>query len=147
MEPTEFVYTVGMDEEEISERLAENETGVLSLADGGRAYAVPVSYRYEDGTIYVRLADDGDSEKLAYLDATREACLVLYDAAPLDESWSVVVTGRLVDVTEAFVDGAEVDRVTDAFDPLRVFDESIDDVTVRVYEFEVFSETGRKVAR
>ncbi|WP_335343098.1 pyridoxamine 5'-phosphate oxidase family protein [Halomontanus rarus] len=68
-----------MDDERIEERLERRETGVLALAADGSAYAIPVAHHYEDESLYVRLADDGSSTKMTYLEKTDEACFTLYD--------------------------------------------------------------------
>jgi hypothetical protein len=141
VEPIDYVYTVGMDDEEVTERLEANGTGVLSLADGGRAYAVPVNYRYRDDRLHVRLSDDGNSEKLAFVEATEEACFLLYRGTPPEDAWSILLTGRLREATEV-----SREEIAGDLDPLRVFDESIDEVTVRIYEFEVYDVTGRKAS-
>lgn len=39
-----FTYTAGMDEERVKKRLKAAETGVLALADGSDAYAVPLTF-------------------------------------------------------------------------------------------------------
>lgn len=139
MEHVEYVYTFGMDESAVRTRLTESEAGVLSLAREGAAYAVPVSHHYGDGRLLIRLVDDGDSKKMSYLDSTEEACFLLYDVAAPGESWSIVVLGPLElaeDLSEA--------EINDRFGPVRVFDESIDDLAVSVYELKMESLTARQ---
>ncbi|MGM0590225.1 MAG: pyridoxamine 5'-phosphate oxidase family protein [Halobacteriota archaeon] len=142
MEHVEYVNTFGMDESTVEERLRSERTGVLSLANDGRAYAVPISYVYEDGRLLVRLSEDGESKKMAFVETTDEACLVLYDYVDRRTWWSIVVTGTLRDRTEAgdFDDTA----INEAFGPISIFDEDIDDVEVRVFELEMQGITGRQ---
>ncbi len=144
MEHIEYVYTVGMSEEDVERHLSDAETGVLSLADGSRAYAVPVHCKYEDGVLLFRLTDDDDSEKLAFLDATTEACFVVYEATNGD-SWSVLARGSVapVDDPAAYDDAA----INERFGPARVFDEDVDDTDVRLFELDVVSVTGRRTPR
>jgi hypothetical protein len=138
----EYVYTVGMEESDVERHLGEAETGVLSLADGDRAYAVPVHCYYRDGTLLFRLTDDADSEKIDFVEATSEACFVLYGATNGD-SWSVLVRGP-IDAVDDDVDEA---AINERFGPARVFDEEIDDTEIRLFELRAESVTGRRTPR
>ena len=144
MEHVEYVYTVGMAEPDVERHLREAETGVLSLADGDRAYAVPVHAHYHEGTLLFRLTDDGDSEKLAFLDATTEACFVLYGATN-GESWSVLVRGPVdpVDDPERY----DAAAINERFGPARVFDEDVGDTDVGLFALRAESVTGRQTPR
>jgi nitroimidazol reductase NimA-like FMN-containing flavoprotein (pyridoxamine 5'-phosphate oxidase superfamily) len=138
MRHVEYVYTVGMDEADVEERLRAGEHGVLGLADDGDAYVIPLSYRYDGDHLYVRVSyDDGGSAKRRYLESTRRATFLCHEAST-DESWSVVVRGRLVPV--------KVDETTVAewFPPFRLFDEPVEDVRFAVYELLVESAVGRR---
>ncbi|QLG61172.1 pyridoxamine 5'-phosphate oxidase family protein [Halorarum salinum] len=136
-----FTYTAGMDEAEVEAALGDAGTAVLALADGDRAYAVPVSYARADGDLVVRLTDDGDATKLAFLDATEEVVVLVYDDDP-KEGWSVQIRGRLVRLEES-----AARRVRDRFDPFRVFDEDLVDLDVRLYRVDPTARAGRRVAR
>lgn len=143
MDNVSYVETIGMDERELEEHLRGTEAGVLALADGGEAYAVPVSFRYRNGRFLLRLTDDGHSEKFAFLEATERATFVAFGQDGTD-SWSVLVRGPLV-----AVDGTERDDLLgnpETFGPIRLFDEAVPDVEVRVFELEVESLTGRRTA-
>jgi hypothetical protein len=144
MEHINYVYTVGMDESDVERLLEAAETGVLSLADGGRAYAVPVHCQYHAGTVYFRLSDDGDSEKLAFLDATTEACFVVYRATN-GESWSILVRGPVDAVGDVEEDDAAA--INDRFGPVRLFDEDVGDTGVELFELDAESVTGRRTPR
>lgn len=138
-----FVYTVGLGDEEIDAQLREHDTGVLALADGGRAYAVPVSHAVaDDGTVYLRLGDDGASEKLEFLRASREVCYVVHDEGVDSEedpdSWSVQLRGTLEEV--------DAEDAPEDFDVFHVFEEDIADVTLRYFHFETRTRTGRKAS-
>lgn len=146
MDDIEFVYTVGMDETDLVQRLTESVSGVLSLADGSTAYGVPVSYHYDEAKsrFLIRLTDDGESSKLRFLGETEEASFLVHEVED-DEghSWSVVVRGpirRLPD--EAFT----ATEINELFDPLRVFDEDVSDLVVRVVELTPTAVTGRTTA-
>lgn len=139
-----YVYTFGMGEDEIEAALETTDTGVLALASSGSAYAIPVGCYYEDGSLYVRLTDDGASRKLSYLEATTEACLLLYAVGPSDGSWSVVALGPIRELTgeerEAFDEATMIER----FGKPRIFDEDLDALEWSVYELEIEELTGRK---
>jgi hypothetical protein len=143
MEHVEYTYTVGMTDEEVATLLREGTTAVLALAHDDDAYAVPVSYAYEDGSLYLRLSDDGHSKKLAFAGTTEETCLVLYDVSDGD-SWSIVVEGRLRRLPPEEREAFDATAMNDAFDDLRVFDESIQDVEVVVFELDAERVTGRR---
>lgn len=134
-----YVYTFGMSDEEVREALASNETGVLSLAADDSAYAVPVSYHYDGEAVWLRLSDDGDSEKMSFIDATEEACLVVY-GVETGGSWSVLLRGTLRR------DDAAFDRagLREHFDDLRIFDENVDEVELAFFEFVPREVTARR---
>lgn len=142
MEHVEYVHTVGMTDREIDERLREHEVGVLSLAREGDAYSVPISYNWDGERLLLRLTDDDHSKKMAYVDTTEEACFLLYAAG--EDSWSIVVTGRLHLLDSDRGDGFDDRTINEWFDEVRIFDEAIDEVVVYVYEFEIESLTGRR---
>lgn len=144
MKHAEYIYTYGMDEEEIERRLREARNGVLSLADGNDAYAVPISHAYEDDRLYLRLTDEGDSEKLAFVETTGEACFLVYGSESADESWSIMIAGDLRELTGQERDRFDETTINEQFEPIRVFDESIDDVDVRIYELRMREVTGRQ---
>ena len=148
MEHVEYAYTHGMDDAEIEERLLTAQTGVLSLSKGGEAYAIPLAHRYDDGRLYFRIGRTEGSRKGEFMATTETACYVLYgteataDPRELD-SWSVIVTGPLRTVPEtehARFDTAAINR---EFTPIRVFDESIDEIDIAILELEIDTMTGR----
>lgn len=144
MEDIEYTYTLGMDDAELDRRLRENDTGVLSLAHDADAYAVPISYHYDGESLYLRLSDEPDSEKMDFVEATEEATFLLYERAGDRDSWSVLARGRLRELDQAEMERFDAAEVNADFTPLRVFDEAIDEVDLLVYEFVVESMTGRK---
>jgi nitroimidazol reductase NimA-like FMN-containing flavoprotein (pyridoxamine 5'-phosphate oxidase superfamily) len=144
MEHVEFTYTAGMDEDAVEERLRRTETGVLALADGDDAYAVPLAVHYDGGdSLLLRLGRDADSEKFAFVETTERACFVVYDYGSPRDSWSVLVTGELHPVapTDDRYDDAAVNR---AFPDLRVFDEDVAELDVELYELRIETATGRE---
>ncbi|ADJ16084.1 pyridoxamine 5'-phosphate oxidase family protein [Halalkalicoccus jeotgali] len=139
MGDVEYTYTRGMDEGAVDERLAGAETGVLALAVGDDAYAIPVAFHREGERVYFRLAVHEGSEKAASLESTARAAFVVYDTAPPDDSWSIVLRGP-IRPAERDLDDATINAL---FTPLRVFDESIESIEPTVYELAIETVTGR----
>jgi hypothetical protein len=76
--------------------LREQGTGVLALADGDSAYAVPISFGYETGrAVFAYWQFGPESRKRAYTEATERACLTVYDVVSEGEWRSVVARGPL----------------------------------------------------
>jgi len=76
--------------------LAEQGTGVLALADGDSAYAVPISFGYETGrAVFAYWRFGPESLKAEYTDATERACLTVYDTVSDTEWRSVIARGPL----------------------------------------------------
>ncbi len=144
MDRIEYTYTFGMDDEEVVDALESHEVGVLSLASDGRGYAIPVAYLFDGSSLYVRLGTDSSSKKMSFIDETDEACFLLYEYEPPDDSWSVVATGPLSELTGD--ERAVFDDVTinEEFLRLRVFDEDVAEIDLEIYELEIETLTGRK---
>ncbi|MBV0924347.1 pyridoxamine 5'-phosphate oxidase family protein [Halomicroarcula limicola] len=142
-----FAYTEGMTEAEVERHLRETPHGVLSLADGGDAYAVPVFHHYEDGALYFRLGESPDSRKAAYIEATETATYVVYEVAATDDpdaqrGWSVLARGP---VREVPAGDPAYDAVTinERFAPIRIFDEALEEVELTLYELSIEELAGR----
>ena len=141
MEHVEYVYTSGMSESDLENRLRAGNHGVLGLADSDDAYVVPLSYHYDGERVLLRVSEHDDSEKVAYLETTQTATFVCY-AASADESWSIHIRGP---VTEW---NGDVDEKTlnEWFPPFRLFDEAVEDVAFTLYELDITSVVGRRTA-
>lgn len=84
-----------MSPEEAREFIRHNKFGVLGLADGGRAYALPLFYGYDGRDIYFQ-THHGLKED--YVAATTEACFTIVRVMTLDKWASVQVFGKLEEV-------------------------------------------------
>jgi hypothetical protein len=87
-----------MDEETARAFLREQGWGVLSLADGGEAYGIPISYGYDtdgDRLYFVFLRPGETSRKERFGEATARASFLAFDVASRDSWRTVVVAGRL----------------------------------------------------
>lgn len=139
MRHVSYTYTVGMDDEEVRERLADSEYGVLSLADGDDAYGVPLSFAYRDGEILLHLGDREDSEKIRYVETTEAASFLVYEGG--DDSWSVVARGPLAER-----DGLDDATINELFGSMRIFGEDVADLDHAIYALVPETLTGRTVA-
>ena len=144
MDRIQYTYTFGMDDDEIERILKRRDTGVLAIAADGNAYAIPIAHHYQDGRLFVRLATHPGSEKMDYMDATETASYTLYDVGPPEDSWSVVVTGPLRELTGDERAAFDATEVNESFLRLRVFDEDVEAVSLDLYELEIETLSGRK---
>ena len=71
--------------------------GVLSLAQGDRAYGVPVSFGYDDtyDRCVFELLNDADSRKRRFVERTAEGTLTAYRYEAPDRWESAIVTGPI----------------------------------------------------
>ncbi|WP_418284927.1 pyridoxamine 5'-phosphate oxidase family protein [Halorubrum sp. DTA46] len=148
MEHIDYAYTHGMDDADVEARLRSAETGVLALSRENDAYAVPLAHYYDGDGLYLRLGTTAGSTKQAFLDATETACYVVYGTEPTDdpkaiESWSVVVTGQLTELSDTDAVAFDTAEINRRFSPIRVFDEAVEDVDVRIIRLDVETMTGR----
>lgn len=143
MEHPEYVYTVGMDEADLEERLRTSQHGVLALADDDDAYAIPLSCRYDGKRLLLRVSyHDGHEEKRRFLETTDTATFVCHEAST-DESWSILVRGP-VGQWENDVDER---TLNEWFEPFRLFDEAVENVEFALYEIRIETVVGRKTMR
>lgn len=127
--------------------LGRHETGVLALARDDDPYAIPISFGYdtESRRFYLRLVSAPESEKRAFLSATPQARLVVYEEDG-DTYRSVVATGRLkaVDPSEITVD--HIEQYGDAKRPLfEIWGQEKPDLEIQLYELDPDELSGRRV--
>ena len=149
MKHVEYAYTIGMDDSEIRQRLRTTETGVLALSGDGEAYAIPLAHYYDEGRLYFRLGMTEGSKKREFRETTETACYTLYGAEPTDDprgldSWSILITGRLVELPETEHERFDTAEINRHFSPIRVFDEAIDDIEIAIVELEIERMAGRR---
>ncbi|MGQ4554850.1 pyridoxamine 5'-phosphate oxidase family protein [Halobellus sp. GM3] len=135
---------VVMDRESIDELLGTGGVGVLALADGDDPYAIPVSYGYDAGDVYLRLGFGEDSEKRRYLASSDRAALVV--TAEGDRGWeSVVVRGPLSEVPEASIDGTVVEAIRSIDIPFfTIYEEPPRELEYTLYRLDPDEVTGRR---
>ncbi|MFC5136339.1 MULTISPECIES: pyridoxamine 5'-phosphate oxidase family protein [Haloferacaceae] len=140
MDHVEYVYTGGMDESEVDDRLRSGEHGVLGLADGNDAYAIPLSYHYDGDRFLLRVSEhDADSEKGRFLETTETATFVCYDAST-NESWSIHLRGPI----REWEGDADETTLNEWFQPFRLFDERVETVEFALYELRMQTVVGRR---
>lgn len=137
-----------MTDAEIHDFVGRGGTGVLSLASGNVPYSTPVSYGFDPElrAFLLRLGFTADSEKRAFVDASAEARLVVYDR--VDGEWrSAVAVGELTRVDDDALTPEIADVLRQADGPLLdVWDEPADQVDFELYRLGVQRLTGRKGA-
>ena len=88
-----------MTDEEVDDFLTEQGVGLLSLADGGDAYAIPISFGYDDGRAVFSYWHFGtETTKEEYTEATNTACLAVYDVDSPVKWRSVLAFGELEEI-------------------------------------------------
>lgn len=149
MEHETFAYTIGMEQNEIEERLRSTKTGVLALANDSDAYAVPLAHHYDGEVLYFRLGEKAKGRKDAFLENTRVASYVVYGTEETEnatelESWSIIATGSVHELSESERDQFGPERINRWFAPLRVFGESIPELEITITKFEIDTIVGRR---
>ncbi|WP_255151412.1 pyridoxamine 5'-phosphate oxidase family protein [Halorarius halobius] len=142
IENVQYADTRGLSDREVGDLLAAHHVGVLALADDGSAYAVPVDYHYDGESLILRLSDDGESRKLAYVEATTDPQFLVYGHGGDYESWSVLVRGEIEEL-DPDAEGIDAATVNDWFGPVRVFDETVPDLELRLFRLVPESMVGR----
>lgn len=144
MEHFEFAYTSGMAADEVDTYLAENRIGVLSLANGGEAYGLPMAYHYDGDEVLFRLGEHEESKKLAFIETTKTASFLVYGADPPERSWSILISGDIEPLPADAIDGLDEAARNRLFNPIRIFNESIDEIETGIYRLSIDQITGRK---
>ena len=148
MKHIDYAYTHGVDDSTIDHQLKTAETGVLALADGDDAYAVPLAHYYDGEHLYFRLGSTPESKKHAFWEATNTACYVVYGTEPtkdpkMIESWSITCIGSLQEVPASEHGQFDTATINRQFAPIRVFTEPIEDIEITILKLEIDKVTGR----
>ncbi|WP_256301057.1 pyridoxamine 5'-phosphate oxidase family protein [Haloarchaeobius salinus] len=151
MEHIEYAYTHGMNDEEIAERLHTEGTGVLSLADDGDAYGVPLAHYYDGEDIYFRLGMTEDSQKRDLLERGGTVSYAVYGTDETDDprgidSWSILAEGTLTRIPESDHERFDTAEINRHFSPIRVFDEDIEEIEIVIVRLDADSVTGRRTS-
>lgn len=101
-----------MTDAEIDAYLETQGTGILSLADGDEAYAVPISFGYEPGrAVFAFWQFRSQSLKVAFSEATERACLAVYDIESHTDWRSVLAFGPIRELSTG--DWSEIGSLID----------------------------------
>lgn len=144
LDHVEFVHTAGMDREAVEDRIEEAEVGVLGLANGTEAYAIPVAYQFLGDRICFRLSRVDGSRKMDFIESTDRATLVVYGFDSPRDSWSVLIEGPIRVLSDAESEQLDDAMINKWFAQLRVFDEPIDEIELVLAELEIETITGRE---
>jgi nitroimidazol reductase NimA-like FMN-containing flavoprotein (pyridoxamine 5'-phosphate oxidase superfamily) len=92
-----------MNDDEALSLLEATGHGVLSLAQGGRAYGFPVSFGYDDEAerLLLEFLNIGESKKQRFAAVDAEVTLTVYEFDHTDRWESAIVTGTLHSVDAA----------------------------------------------
>jgi hypothetical protein len=148
-----------MDTAEITEFLATQETGVLSLAKDDDGYGVPVSFALDpdegaeggagddrgggrEPALYFRFGFAPGSTKREYVEASDDVSFVVYDDTA--EGWkSVVARGRLENVSARSIDAIVAEAVQGLDIPyFAVHGDSVERLHFTLVRLHVTSLTG-----
>lgn len=91
-----------LNESDIYTLLREEDTGVLSLSDGGDTYAIPESFAFDGDDVYFQFVHGEDSQKMSFIETTDIATFTVFtqDMTP----HSVIIRGEI----DAVPEGEEV---------------------------------------
>lgn len=141
--PVETTPDVTMSPEATSAFLEGQGWGCLTLADGGAAYSIPMSFGYDgEGTLYFHVQVDDGSEKLSFIDATTTATFLVPEVSPPDWT-SVVVRGEISRVPDAELDAAYAAFAENAWFPTCPWTPEKDPAELAFYKLDVSEMTGR----
>lgn len=135
-----------MDRTEAVQFLNEQGVGVLSLADGGEAYGVPLSYGYdaEAEVIYFVLLRPGErSRKEQFMETTERASFLVYDVDGPGDWRSVIAEGPVRPTRDAEDDRAVEVIEAEAWYP-DVFRESAPTRGIQGWALEVEELSGMR---
>lgn len=107
-----------MAEPAVDQLLRERGIGVLSLANDGVPYGVPLSFGYDDDRAYFLFAGHTEAgRKVRYAEASDEASLLVFDIGS-DDAWrSAIVRGPFGRVTPDEWDTAREAMADNAYRP------------------------------
>lgn len=127
----------------IAEFLERKQTGVLALARKNNAYAVPVSYAYDETgpALYFRLGYTEDSQKRAYLESTAQVSFVVYGRS--DAGWrSVVAIGPVEAVSESDLETTVTEAVRELDIPYFTVHEDASNLEFHLVRLDVETLSG-----
>lgn len=99
-------YGHTMTDDEVAAFLNEQAHGVLSLAQDGRAYGIPMSFAYDESNdrLLMDMGFAAESKKRGFLDGTDEATLTTYDWVGPTNWASAVAVGSIHRIPEGDLD-------------------------------------------
>lgn len=135
-----------LSDEEIDAFLGRHETGVISLAQEGKSYAIPISYGYDTThrRFYLRLISNPESEKREFLTSTPHTRIVVYEEDDPVYT-SVVATGTLSEISRDELTVEHIEQYGKAKRPLfEIWGESLPALNVQLYRLDPDDLSGRR---
>ena len=131
-----------MREEEMEAALSSHSIGVLGLSAEDGPYLVPLSYAYEDETLYFTYILGEESHKEQLTEAAGRGRFLVYDAQSMFRWESVLVDGtfRTVPPSEW---GDLAALLREAWRP-RLFETASTSRNIKIYAFDVLEMSGIK---
>lgn len=133
--------------EKTDSMLGRHETGVLSLAQEGEPYSIPISYGYDSDNrrFYLRLVSTPESEKRRFLASSPRARIVVYEEDdPVYRS--VVAAGGLDEISRDDLTVEHIEQYGNAKRPLfEIWGQSRQDLDVRLYQLDPDEISGRRI--
>lgn len=144
-ENVDALHGIEMPREEIDRLLVAEGVGLLSLADGGRAYAVPISFGYdgEDRLYFFAIRFGEGSRKAEFVERTEEASFAVYTVESSTKWRSVLASGEVGPVPEADHERMEEVMYDNAL-AARLFPYEEPVTEIRKTELRIDSLSGRK---
>ncbi|WP_324760264.1 pyridoxamine 5'-phosphate oxidase family protein [Haloarcula sp. GH36] len=131
-----------MDDEAVGAFVASQQVGVLGLPAEGAPYMVPISYGYDDESLYFTFVGGPDSRKRRLIDDTEQAGFLVYDVRSMFNWESVVLAGRPERVRESAVEGLET--ILDGAWRPELFERLAESAEIVVYRFQIEERSGIK---
>jgi hypothetical protein len=137
-----------MDGAEIDSLLTERGVGVLSLANDGVPYGIPLSFGYDGGDrLYFLFAGHSEEgRKVRYAEGSATASFLVLDI-PSDHEWrSVIVRGPVHRIDPGEWERAREAMAENAYRPDLLTDVDVQD-DPRVWVLEAADRSGRAMGR
>ena len=135
-----------MDRAEIDDLLTERGIGVLSLANDGVPYGLPLSFGYDgaDRLYFLFAGHSAEGKKVRYAEGSAEASLLVLDVASDNEWRSAIVRGPFHRITPDEWEAAREAMLDNAYRPDLLVDVDVES-DPRVWALDVETRAGRQM--
>ncbi|MEF8775788.1 MAG: pyridoxamine 5'-phosphate oxidase family protein [Haloarculaceae archaeon] len=142
------LYGHRMDDAEMDRLLEEEGLGVLSMAQDGVPYGLPLAFGYggDDRLYFVFRGYSETGRKVTYAERSQAASFLVYDVESPNEWRSVVVSGPLDRISADEWSIAREAMLDNAFHAQLLTDDEVES-NPRVWALEVAEKSGRQVGQ